>query len=166
MNKFLQRLEKFWFVAAPPERLAMLRILVGAFTLQYVGARYGMYYKVANSHPALFDPVGVAALLMQPLPPVVFQFILIATLAANIAFILGWRYRYSGPLFGVLLLVVQCYRNSWSMIYHQQRDGVARRFWEWRWRHGRWMRSKIEDAMPEIIESGAQPVGNTAGRSC
>ncbi|MGH7454288.1 MAG: hypothetical protein ACRENG_23235, partial [bacterium] len=46
------------------------------------------------------------------------RFLLIATLAANIAFIFGWQHRYTGPLFGGLLLALLCYRNSWSMIYH------------------------------------------------
>ena len=41
-----------------------------------------------------------------------------ATLVANVAFILGLRHRYTGPLFAGLLLWVLSYRNSWSMIYH------------------------------------------------
>lgn len=120
MKKLLQRLEQFWFAPVPPERLAMLRILVGVFVLQYLATHYDMLIKVAHTDSTLFRPVGVAALLMQPLPPLAFQFLLIATLAANIAFIFGWQYRYTGPLFGGLLLALLCYRNSWSMIYHSQ----------------------------------------------
>jgi hypothetical protein len=33
-------------------------------------------------------------------------------------FILGWRHRYTAPVFALLFLWVLSYRNSWSMIYH------------------------------------------------
>jgi hypothetical protein len=35
-----------------------------------------------------------------------------------VAFILGWRFNRTGPIYAALLLWVLCYRNSWSMIYH------------------------------------------------
>ena len=47
-----------------------------------------------------------------------FDVILVFTALANAAFILGWRFNRTGPLFAGLLLGVLCYRNSWSMIYH------------------------------------------------
>jgi hypothetical protein len=56
--------------------------------------------------------------LEQPIPVGVFRRLLIATLVANVLFILGFRHRYNGPLFAGLLLWVMSYRNSWSMIYH------------------------------------------------
>ena len=43
---------------------------------------------------------------------------LLGTLVAGVAFVLGWRFAWTGPLFAVLLLLVVSYRNSWSMIYH------------------------------------------------
>ncbi len=77
-----------------------------------------MYITVARSPADLFEPVGVAAVFSNPIPAQVFAAILGLTLLANIAFLLGWRHRYTGPLFAALLLFVLCYRNSWSMIYH------------------------------------------------
>jgi hypothetical protein len=44
--------------------------------------------------------------------------LLVAALAANVAFIAGWRHRVTGPAFAALLLAALTYRNSWSMIYH------------------------------------------------
>jgi hypothetical protein len=52
------------------------------------------------------------------MPPAIFQIVLIATVVANVAFILGLRFALTGPLFAGLLLLVLSYRNSWSMIYH------------------------------------------------
>ena len=40
------------------------------------------------------------------------------TIVVNVAFLLGWGFRLSGPAFALLLLGILCYRNSWSMIYH------------------------------------------------
>ncbi|MGH8009427.1 MAG: hypothetical protein ACREQ3_20750 [Candidatus Binatia bacterium] len=118
MKRLLRLLDDFWFAEAPASRLATLRVLIGAYALYYVGTRYSMLVEVGGTRPSLFDPVGVAAFLDQPLAPVVFQVLVIATLVANVAFLLGWQYRYAGPAFAVLLLWVLCYRNSWSMIYH------------------------------------------------
>ncbi|MDX2034989.1 MAG: HTTM domain-containing protein [Blastocatellia bacterium] len=118
MKSWRQRLEEFWFAAAPPERLAMLRIAVGAFALYYIGARYDMLMKIAGTDASLFDPVGLAVFPGRPLAVGLFQAILIATLLANGAFVLGWRFRITGPLFGLLLMWLLCYRNSWSMIFH------------------------------------------------
>ncbi|NJM08483.1 hypothetical protein HC891_23340 [Candidatus Gracilibacteria bacterium] len=43
---------------------------------------------------------------------------MVATLLANLAFMLGIGHRVSGPVFAGLLLWLLSYRNSWSMIYH------------------------------------------------
>lgn len=117
-SKLLGKLDGFWFETAPAERPAILRILVGVWTLHYLVRRYRMLMKVAASDPALFEPVGVAKGLERPLPTSVFRLLLIATFIANIFFILGFWHRVTGPLFSGLLLWVLCYRNSWSMIYH------------------------------------------------
>jgi predicted Zn-dependent protease len=118
MKQWLKKFEHYWFAEAPAARLAVLRILVGAFALQYVGVRYEMFVKMAGTDESLFAPVGVAAFLSRPIEVWLFEAIMIATLLANAAFILGYRHRYTGPLFAGLLLWLLCYRNSWSMIFH------------------------------------------------
>ena len=45
---------------------------------------------------------------------------LFACLAAGLAFITGWRFVVAGPVFGVLLLLVTTYRNSWGDVLHTE----------------------------------------------
>src|SRR5687767_3539528 len=116
MKRVLQFLDNFWFAAAPARRLAMLRILVGAFALQYVARRYWIFVGVAGASPDLYEPVGLAVFFSEPISLGVFKSILLATLVANVCFLLGWWYRVTGPVFAALLLWLFCYRNSWSMI--------------------------------------------------
>jgi hypothetical protein len=120
----LRTLERVCFPQAPAARLGLFRLLLGLYTLVYVGRRYRMLLRIAASDPALFQPVGVARGMEQPLPLPAFRALLHATLLANLAFLLGWRHRASGPLFGGLLLWLLCYRNSWSMIYHNDNSLV------------------------------------------
>lgn len=118
MSRSLRDLDAFWFERAPATRPAVLRILIGVYVLYYLAPRYSMYMKIARSDLSLFKPVGVASNLEKPVPVWVFRGMLIATLVANVLFILGFRHRHTGPLFAGLLLWVMSYRNSWSMIYH------------------------------------------------
>jgi hypothetical protein len=118
MTRFVRLLDAFWFAPAPAARLAVLRILIGAFAFVLVADHYSAWVEISRTSPSLFEPVGVAVVLDRPLPPEVFQGLLLACLAANGAFVLGWRHRGTGPVFAALLLGVLCYRNSWSMIYH------------------------------------------------
>lgn len=118
MRRLASGLGGYWFAEAPAARLALLRLVIGVYTLYYLGRRYGMLVKIARTDAALFRPVGVVAGLRRPVPVWVFRGILVATLAANLAFVLGLWHRRTGPLFAGLLLWVMCYRNSWSMIYH------------------------------------------------
>jgi hypothetical protein len=118
-----QRLEAAWFPEVPGSRLAVLRVLVGCWALLHFGRRRRMLERVARTDPALFAPVGVVKALDRPLDPAAFRVLLVATQATNVAFVLGWRHRATGPLFGASLLSLCSYRNSWSMIYHS--DNIA-----------------------------------------
>lgn len=118
MSRVLRALDGYWFEKAPAVRPAVLRVLVGVYLLYYLGRRYSMFVKVAGSDASLFKPVGVASVLDKPVPVETFWRLLVATYVANVAFIFGWRHRYTGPLFAGLLLWVMSYRNSWSMVYH------------------------------------------------
>lgn len=124
MNRLSSKLDRFWFEGAPAERPAVLRVLVGLWTLYYLVRRYRMLMEVARTDPALFKPVGVVSGLKKPIPPSAFRALLVATFVANFAFVLGFRHRFTGPLFSGLLLWVLCYRNSWSMIYHNDNATV------------------------------------------
>jgi hypothetical protein len=118
VKRFLSALEGFWFVEGTSTRLAVLRIIVGVTAFAYYFRRANYVVEIASSPAALFDPAGLIKLLSAPVPVQMFQVLMTATLLANVAFILGWRFRRTGPLFAGLLLWMLCYRNSWSMIYH------------------------------------------------
>src|SRR5262245_51929386 len=117
MTTLLERLDRFWFFEAPAGRLAALRILVGVFSLYYLSNAYFQFPGRVNGASDLYEPVGLARLLPEPIPAPVFQCIVLVMLLANVGFLLGWRYRTTGPLFGVLVVFVLCYRNSWGMVY-------------------------------------------------
>lgn len=118
MTRAISVLADQWFAPAPAARLASLRIVAGVYGLWYVGRRVRMIRNVARSDPKLFEPVGVAKVHSRPLPLPVVDAALGATLAANVAYVAGWRYPITGPLYGASLLWLLSYRNSWSMIYH------------------------------------------------
>lgn len=109
---------RFWFRPAPAARLAVLRVAVGGYSLWYLAKRVRMLERIAAGDPALFRPTGLVEVLERPLPVPVVKAVTIATVGANVAFVLGWRHRQSGPAFAGLLLWTLSYRNSWSMIYH------------------------------------------------
>jgi len=96
----------------------MLRILIGMFAFCLVASNYFMWSAIGYTSTDLFKPVGVVSVLSQPLAPVVNQVLLIGTLLLGVLFVLGWRYRITGPAFAAFLLWVISYRLSWSMIYH------------------------------------------------
>jgi hypothetical protein len=118
MHTLTNWLSQLWFPAMPATRLAAIRIATGLFAFWYVAQRYSMLLGVAATEPFYFQPLGGVWWLRQPLSVGAFEAIMVVALAANLAFIAGWRYRISGPLYGVLLLVLLSYRNSWTMIYH------------------------------------------------
>lgn len=122
MKKALQRLSAYWFAPMPAQRLALLRIASGAFALWYLLTRHNLLMNVARTEKGLFEPVGLVAFLEAPLSAEVFTAIYWFTIVLGAAYLLGWKYRYTALPFAVLTLFVFCYRNSWSMIYH---DNVA-----------------------------------------
>jgi len=118
MRRAARALDGFWFTAMTPVPLAILRIVLGVAALIDLVPRVRRFVDIAGSSPAVFEPVGLASLLAAPIPQDLFTALLAATVLANVAFLLGWRFALTGPLFAGLLLWVLTYRNSWSMIYH------------------------------------------------
>src|SRR5205085_444193 len=96
VTRLLRALDAFWFPPAPAARLAVLRILVGAFALWLVGSHYAMWVEIGRSSPTLFAPVGPVARLRHPLSPELNQGVIVATVVANVLFVLGWRPRFTG----------------------------------------------------------------------
>jgi len=111
-------LDRFWFAPGSATRLGALRLVLGTTAVVFVALRLRQYAAIATTSPDLFEPVGPVAFLSEPIPPAIFEAMLLVTLLASVLFALGWGFRLTGPGFAALLVVVVSYRNSWSMIYH------------------------------------------------
>ena len=103
---------------APAERLAMFRILLGVFTLCYLIIRLPVFTSLANGRPGPFQPVGILAPLNAPLPAGLILATVVLAIGSAVGFGLGWRFRLSGPLLAVSMLVLGTYRNSWGQLLH------------------------------------------------
>ena len=120
MGRALHRADAYWLSPAPADRLALLRILIGAFALGYLAIRGVALVSVADFGDTQFEAVGVVNVLVAPLPAPLVRALVVLAFASGIAFLLGWRYRVSGLLFALLLLWVTSYRNSWGQIFHTE----------------------------------------------
>lgn len=114
----MSRLAGWWFAPAPPERLAALRIAIGAFAVIWMAARLPEVLAVARLPASALAPVGVIRVLGAPLPGPLAAAIAVATVAVLVAFTLGWRYRVTAPLAALGLLWTLSYRSSWGMVFH------------------------------------------------
>ena len=89
---------------ARPERLAVLRLLVGGFAVAWLAGRAGHLLSFRHFDAVRFEPVGVVTALDRPLADGLLVGLVVATIAASLAFVAGWRFRVTGPVFAVLLL--------------------------------------------------------------
>lgn len=116
----MKRVAEWWFAPAPAERLAALRILIGAYALVYVAVRLPELAGVARYGRTVFHPVGVVRVLDAPLPPSVVLAIAIVTCVLLAAFVVGFAYRFTAPLAALALLWTLTYRNAWGMVFHTE----------------------------------------------
>lgn len=99
---------------------AVLRIAVGAYHLWHVGSRRRLYRGVHRTDQESFAPVGVVRVLKRPLPPVVADRLMDASLVTGALVTAGVAHRVIGPLHAALQTWNFTYRNSWSMVYHHE----------------------------------------------
>ncbi len=102
---------------APPQRLAMLRILTGSFVVAYTVIRLPALLQLTERTSG-FEGVGAAALLGDAVPDAVVVGVIVVTLVAGIAYILGWQFRWLGPMFAFGWLAIATYRSSWGQLLH------------------------------------------------
>jgi len=90
---------RWFFTPAPPSRLGGTRVLVGGYTLYYLGKRWRLITKTSGGKRRDFRPIGVIRPLRQPLPLTAVKALTIANYAATAAFMAGWRQprHRSGP---------------------------------------------------------------------
>ncbi len=120
MRRLARAVERWFAPDAPAERLAAVRILVGAFAVVYLASRVRHILSYLSFSSRNFQPVGVMSLFDAPPPAALVVTATALALLATIGFALGWRYRVTGPAAGLLLLVTLSYANSWGQIFHTE----------------------------------------------
>lgn len=103
---------------------AVLRIAVGGYHLWHVGRRRKLYFGVHRTDAASFDPVGPARILRTPLPPVIADRLVDASLVTGALFTAGVAHPVVGPVHAALQTWNFAYRNSWSMVFHHENTMV------------------------------------------
>lgn len=104
--------------SAPPERLAAFRIGLGVFVVGYLLIRLPVFVELGTRSRERFDPVGIFDIVGTPLVGRVNDAVVGVTIAVGICFTLGWRFRLTGPLFAVGLLLLTSHRSSWGQMLH------------------------------------------------
>ena len=110
----------WWFAPAPAERLAALRIAIGAYALVYVLVRAPELIAVAQLHRGTFQAIGVTRLLSSPLAPWLAISMVAATIVLLALFMLGVAYRFVAPACALALLWTLTYRNAWGQPFHTE----------------------------------------------
>jgi len=103
---------------APPERLAMVRILVSAYAVVWLAFALPGIAGLTDAGAARWHPVGVLAWLDTPLASGWLWLFVALTFGAGVAFAFGAGARVTGPIFAAAFLVVTTYRSSWGQIFH------------------------------------------------
>ena len=114
----MHAVKRWWFAPAPPERLAALRIAIGAFALIYVISQLPELRALAALPAAQFQPVGLVRLIGHPLDGATTLAIAVATCALLAAFVGGAAYRWTAPLAALGMLWTLSYRNAWGQVFH------------------------------------------------
>jgi hypothetical protein len=108
-----------WFMKpCPTERLALLRMAIGAFGVAYVLLRLPHWFAPLGFERAGFAPIGVFAILPIRLPMPALLGLVVVCVIAGASFTIGYRLRASGPVYACGLLLLTTYRNCWGMIFH------------------------------------------------
>ena len=103
---------------APPERLAMVRILVSTYAVVWLAFALPGIAGLTDAGAARWHPVGVLAWLDTPLASGWLWLFVALTFSAGIAFAVGAGARVTGPIFAAAFLVVTTYRSCWGQIFH------------------------------------------------
>src|SRR5687768_11149017 len=101
-------------------RLAAIRLLFGIYVVVYLLGSLPNLWKAAFHPMPTFVPIGLLTWLPQPLPAWLVMAVFVGCVALALAFLVGYRYRWSAPLLAVTTLVLFTYRSSWGMIFHTE----------------------------------------------
>lgn len=108
-----------WYLApAPPERLAVLRILACTYALIWTVVRTPFWLDLARLPPGRHRPLGVLSPFEAPLPPGLVLALAGATALAALGGVLGWRWRTTGPALALGFVVLETHAASWGQVLH------------------------------------------------
>src|SRR5829696_3473969 len=106
-----------WLLApAPAARLALLRILVGAYATAWAAIRLPAHLGHADQVVDRWHAVGVLAPLGSPPADVAIVLLAAAAPVLGLLFVAGWRYGTVGPLFAVAMLVLATLDSAWGQV--------------------------------------------------
>ncbi len=120
MKALLRAFDRRYYVVAPAERLAAVRILVGGFAVVFLLVSAPKFWALASFPAAELAPVGPLSWLDAPCAPAVVYGAFVACVLSGIAFTLGVGYAVAAPLFAALLLLLTTYRSSFGMKFHTE----------------------------------------------
>ena len=176
MSALARAWDAFWFRPAPARRIALLRVVVGAFLFQAQWDHHFSYLNLDRAGADTFEGVGLASFLEGALGHEVWGVVLWLGLVLTAAFTLGLFHRVLAPLCALTLLFLFAYRNSWGQLYHHDNLPVlhlcvlALAPAAHAWSMDAWLRRRLGSrrwfswlAWPALPEGPAQP-GGTEGR--
>ena len=114
----LRRVDHWLLSTAPPERLAILRLAIGAYALVTVLVNVGEFARLGSRSARQFEPVGLAGFLDGPVSPVVLWSLFGVLMMSGAAFIAGAWCRLAGPIFALCTLAWATYHASWGQMLH------------------------------------------------
>src|SRR5918994_1853987 len=110
-----------WLLApAPAARLAVLRILVGAYATAWAAIRLPAHLWHADQVADRWHAVGVLTPLGSPPADVAIVLLAAAAPVLGLLFVAGWRYGAVGPLFAVAMLVLATLDSAWGQVFHTE----------------------------------------------
>ena len=116
----LSRAEAWLLAPAPAARLAMLRVLVGAYATVWALARLPAHVAHTGQPAERWQPVGVLAPLGAPPPDAVVVGAALTAPVLALLVALGWRHRVVTPAAAVVVLGLATLDSSWGQVFHTE----------------------------------------------
>lgn len=114
------RLTAWLETADTPQRLAVLRAIVGTYATVFLVLRFPHIWNAADRPSRMWEPIGVLAPIAHPPAPWIARSALVAGVAAGALYVSGRAYRFAGPVFAAFFLLVTTYRLSWGSVLHTE----------------------------------------------
>lgn len=116
----MKLVERWLLTPAPPERLAMLRMLIMGYATAYLIVRAPSFWTAAGRPSWQWQPVGLLWFVERAPAAALVRGAFLAAVLVGAASTAGWRHRLTGPLFAALFLLVTTHRLSWGSVLHTE----------------------------------------------